>query len=153
MDSISIDDARRPTAVEWLEFLGRSDLGSLYPQPRFAERFARMVENVDVVATARDGALLVGIAAGLTDFAYFLLLTDVGVARGYERRGIGRRLVDRAIATSGGPRDICAVTWSNRKAVAFYERCGLAPVPTLLGRECAEDAPLGPLTTEMRRRM
>jgi ribosomal protein S18 acetylase RimI-like enzyme len=144
MAAISFASARRPSPAEWSEFLRRSDLGALYPRRGFAERFPRMVRNVDVVTTARDGDLLVGLAAGLTDFAYFLLLTDLGVARGYERRGIGRRLVEMAIDASGGPRDVCAVTWSNRSAAGFYARCGLVPVPTLVGRECEASEPLDP---------
>jgi ribosomal protein S18 acetylase RimI-like enzyme len=143
--------AERPTPEEWLGFLRRSALGSLYPQKRFAERFPRMVRNVDVVTTARDGDLLVGLCAGLTDFAYFLLVTDLGVARGYERRGIGKRLVEMTLSASGGPRDVCALTWSNREAVGFYERCGLRPVPTLVGRECDEWEPLDPHAVELPR--
>jgi ribosomal protein S18 acetylase RimI-like enzyme len=119
MSSISFSAERRPAAAEWLDFLRRSDLGALYPRQRFQERFPRMLRHVDVVTTAYEGDLLVGLGAGLTDYAYFLLLTDLGVARGYERRGIGRRLVEMAIEASGGPRDICAVTWSNRAAAAF----------------------------------
>jgi ribosomal protein S18 acetylase RimI-like enzyme len=150
MASIVFSDSDRPTADEWLEFLRRSDLGSLYPRQRFTERFPRMIRHVDVVTTARDGDALVGLAAGLTDHAYFLFLTDLGVARGYERRGIGRRLVEMAIATAGGPRDICAVTWSNPEAAAFYERCGLVSVPTLVGRECDEWEALDPRTIDAR---
>jgi ribosomal protein S18 acetylase RimI-like enzyme len=149
MADLEFSSTRRPAAGEWLDFLRRSDLGSLYPRQRFAERLRRMVRNVDVVTTAHDGSLLVGLAAGLTDFAYFLLLTDLGVARGYERRGIGRRLVAMAIEASGGPRDICALTWSNAKARAFYDRCGLVSVPGLVGRECDEWAPLDPSTIDV----
>jgi ribosomal protein S18 acetylase RimI-like enzyme len=144
MEAITFSSTKRPTVSEWLEFLRRSDLGSLYPRQRFAERFGRMVQNVDVVTTACEGTRLVGLGAGLTDFAYFLLLTDLGVARGYERRGIGRRLVELAIEASGGPRDICVLTWSNPAAVAFYARCGLVAVPSLVGRECDEWEPLDP---------
>jgi ribosomal protein S18 acetylase RimI-like enzyme len=149
MASISFSSSERPTAPAWLDFLRRSDLGTLYPRRAFAERFPRMVRNVDVVTTAYDGDLLVGLGAGLTDFAYFLFLTDLGVARGYERRGIGRRLVELAIAASGGPRDVCAVTWSNREAVAFYERCGLVTVPTLVGRESEDGQPFDPRTFDV----
>jgi ribosomal protein S18 acetylase RimI-like enzyme len=148
MTTITFSSSRRPTVAAWLEFLRRSDLGSLYPRQRFAERFPRMARNVDVVTTAHDGDVLVGLSAGLTDFAYFLLLTDLGVARGYERQGIGRRLVELAIDASGGPRDICALTWSNPAAVTFYRRCGLVPIPTLVARECDELDPLDPRTVD-----
>ena len=111
--------------------------------------------NLDVTVTytlQADDALRIEYIAttdqptpvNLTDHAYFLLLTDLGVARGYERRGIGRRLVEMAIEASGGPHDVCAVAWSNRAAAAFYARCGLVAVPTLVGRACDEWEPLDP---------
>jgi ribosomal protein S18 acetylase RimI-like enzyme len=142
MGEIRYDAAERPSPREWLEFLRRSDLGRLYPRRDFEERFRRMVRGVDVVVTARDGDALVGLCAGLTDFAYFLFVTDLGVARGYERRGIGRGLVRRALEAAGS--DVCAVTWSNREALGFYARLGFASVPTLVGREGPEGPPLDP---------
>ena len=35
-----------------------------------------------------------------------------------------------------------------REMRAFYERCGLAPVPTLMGRECDEWQPLDTRTID-----
>ena len=61
----------RLTAEEYIEFLARTDLGSQYPQERFAERIARLVKNASVSLTARnDDNIIVGVLFGLTDFAY-----------------------------------------------------------------------------------
>ena len=79
--------SERLTAEEYIDFLKRTDLGSQYPLERFDERIARLVNTVSVSLTARnDDGLLIGVLFGLTDFAYWLYVTDLGVDRRYERQ-------------------------------------------------------------------
>ena len=124
-DGISIQ-SERVTAAEYIGFLKRTDLGSQYPKERFEERIARLVETVSISLTARnEDGLLVGVLFGLTDFAYWLYVTDLGVARDYERRGIGRRLMREAHELAGGEKDIAVYLIANDNAVPFYEKCGM----------------------------
>ena len=116
----------RITAEEYIDFLKRTDLGSQYPKERFGERIARLVKTVSVSLTARnDRGLLVGVLLGLTDFAYWLYITDLGVDRDYLRQGIGRRLMKTAHELAGGEKDIAVYLIANEDAVPFYEKCGL----------------------------
>ena len=116
----------RITAEEYIDFLKRTDLGSQYPKERFAERIARLVKTVSVSLTARnDQGVLVGVLFGLTDFAYWLYITDLGVDREYTRQGIGRRLITTAHQLAGGEKDIAVYLIANEDAVPFYEKCGL----------------------------
>ena len=116
----------RITAEEYIDFLKRTDLGSQYPKERFAERIARLVKTVSVSLTARnDQGVLVGVLFGLTDFAYWLYITDLGVDREYTRQGIGRRLITTAHQLAGGEKDIAVYLIANENAVPFYEKCGL----------------------------
>ena len=116
----------RITAEEYIDFLKRTDLGSQYPKERFAERIARLVKTVSVSLTARnDQGVLVGVLFGLTDFAYWLYVTDLGVDRAYQRRGIGRRLMKAAHELAGGEKDIAVYLIANENAVPFYEKCGM----------------------------
>ena len=124
------DDIRirneRVTAGEYIDFLKRTDLGSQYPKERFEERITRLVETVTISLTARNGdGLLVGVLFGLTDFAYWLYVTDLGVDRDYERRGIGRTLMKTAHELAGGEKDIAVYLIANENAVPFYEKCGM----------------------------
>ncbi len=124
------DDIRirneRVTAGEYIDFLKRTDLGSQYPKERFEERIARLVETVTISLTARNGdGLLVGVLFGLTDFAYWLYVTDLGVDRDYERRGIGRTLMKAAHELAGGEKDIAVYLIANENAIPFYEKCGM----------------------------
>ena len=116
----------RITAEEYIDFLKRTDLGSQYPQERFAERIGKLVNTVSVSLTARNPeGLLVGVLFGLTDFAYWLYVTDLGVDRSYVRQGIGRRLMKKAHEFAGGEKDIAVYLVANENAVPFYEKCGM----------------------------
>lgn len=118
--------AERVVAGEYIDFLKRTDLGSQYPKERFEARIERLVSNVPISLTARDGERLVGVCFGITDFAYWLFVTDLGVDRDYVRRGIGKRLMRAALEAAGGADDIIVFTCAADSAVGFYEKLGMA---------------------------
>ncbi len=105
---------------EYVDFLRRSDLGSEYPRKDFGARIATLLERADICVTGRsESGRLVGVCLGLTDFAYFLFLTDLGVDRSFVRQGIGATLVRMAHEAAGGEADICVITWANRGSRAI----------------------------------
>ncbi len=114
------------TAEEYIDFLKRTGLGAQYPKERFAERIPRLLENASISLAARnDENRLIGVLLGLTDFAYWLYVTDLGVDRDYERQGIGRSLMKRAHEMAGGEKDIAVYLIANEHAVPFYEKLGM----------------------------
>ncbi len=116
----------RVSAEEYIDFLKRTDLGSQYPKERFYERIPKLVKNVSISLTARnDDGLLVGALFGLTDFCYWLYITDLGVDRNYERQGIATRLMKTAHEFAGGEKDIAVYLIANEDAVPFYEKIGM----------------------------
>lgn len=116
----------RITAEEYIDFLKRTDLGSQYPKERFEERIKKLVDNVSISLTARAADdRVVGVLFGLTDYAYWLYVTDLGVDREYEGQGIGTRLMKTALDTAGGERDIAVYLVANEKAIPFYEKLGM----------------------------
>ncbi len=118
--------SERLSAGEYVDFLKRTDLGSQYPRERFAERIPRLLENASVSLVARnDENRVVGVLLGLTDFAYWLYVTDLGVDRAYERQGIGSRLMKQAHEMAGGEKDIAVYLIANERAVPFYEKLGM----------------------------
>ena len=111
---------------EYIDFLKRTDLGSQYPRERFSERIPKLLENASISLTARnDENRIVGVLLGLTDFAYWLYVTDLGVDRNYERQGIGRRLMKQAHEMAGGKKDFAVYLIANEQAVPFYEKLGM----------------------------
>lgn len=115
----------RLSADSYIDFLKRTNLGSQYPKERFRERIERLVKNVSISLVAKDGKKIVGVLFGLTDFAYWLYVTDLGVDRAYEKQGIGRTLMKMAHETAGGEKDIAVYLIANDKAVPFYEKIGM----------------------------
>ncbi|MBQ1983899.1 MAG: GNAT family N-acetyltransferase [Spirochaetaceae bacterium] len=125
MESIIIKEERLSSS-EYIDFLKRTDLGSQYPKERFYERIEKLVKNVSISLVARnEKGLVVGVLFGLTDFCYWLYITDLGVDRNYERQGIGSKLIKKAHEIAGGEKDIAVYLIANENAIPFYEKLGM----------------------------
>lgn len=53
---------------------------------------AGMVNNSNLMVSAWDGDLLVGVARSVTDFHYACYLSDLAVHQDYQKAGIGKQL-------------------------------------------------------------
>lgn len=126
MSEMIVINEERISAEEYIDFLKRTDLGSQYPKERFSERIPRLVASVSLSIVARnESGKIVGVLFGLTDFAYWLYVTDLGVDRDYEGQGIGRRLMKAAHEKAGGEKDIAVYLIANENAIPFYEKLGM----------------------------
>lgn len=124
-EKITIKQERISTE-EYIDFLKRTDLGSQYPKERFQQRISRLVKNASISLVARnESGRIVGVLFGLTDYAYWLYVTDLGVDRNYERQGIGKQLMKAAHREAGGEKDIAVYLIANEKAIPFYEKLGM----------------------------
>lgn len=122
---ITINEERL-TKNEYINFLKRTDLGSQYPKERFEERIDKLVKNVSISLVARNECnIIVGVLFGLTDFAYWLYITDLGVDRDYTKQGIGKKLIEKTHILAGGKKDIVIYLIANDKAIPFYEKCNM----------------------------
>jgi predicted N-acetyltransferase YhbS len=81
-----------------------------------------MLEHANLVVTAWDGELMVGISRTLTDFLYVGYLADLAVRESHQRRGIGLRLIQKTRERLG-PRSML-VLLAAPKAVDYYPRIG-----------------------------
>lgn len=122
----------RLTPESYIDFLRHTDLGSQYPKERFRERIAILVEKASISLTARDDTgSLIGVCFGITDFAYWLFITDLGVVREWTGKGVGKALVrelhriaGKSLA-GGGEANIIMYTCANENATGFYEKLGM----------------------------
>jgi predicted N-acetyltransferase YhbS len=64
-------------------------------------RMAQMLRNANLVITAWDNDLLVGISRALSDFCYVTYLSDLAVRASHQRKGIGKELIRRTQAAAG----------------------------------------------------
>jgi ribosomal protein S18 acetylase RimI-like enzyme len=83
-EAVSVDSFR--------DILTRSTLGVRRPVDD-TQCLQGMLEHSNLIATVWDNALLVGIARSVTDFHYCCYLSDLAVDVAYQRRGIGKRLI------------------------------------------------------------
>ena len=66
------------------------------------DRMAAMLRNANLVVTAWDGDLLVGLSRALTDFSFVTYLSDLGVRASHQKQGIGKELM-RHTQAAGRP--------------------------------------------------
>ena len=104
-----------------IELYNASTLGERRP---VAEReiMSAMLHHANLVVTAWDEDLLVGIARTLSDFAYVGYLADLAVRASHQRQGIGTALIQKT-REQMGPRSML-VLLSAPKAVAYYPKIG-----------------------------
>ncbi len=98
----------------------------VWPQAHNAPRAAAaLLKTVNVGAW--DGARLIGIVRMLTDGYFVATVPEVIVDPDYRRRGVGRELMNRALALSPGNRMTIIPT---EDSVGFFQRlrCDLAPM-------------------------
>jgi predicted N-acetyltransferase YhbS len=80
------------SSQEFIDVLKRSTLAERRPLTE-ADTVRAMLENADVIVTARRDGLLVGVSRAITDFGYCTYLSDLAVDEKYQRQGIGRELI------------------------------------------------------------
>lgn len=88
-------------------------------------RIRRMLAGADLILTAWDADRLIGLVRALSDFSWATYISEVAVHPDYQRKGIGRELLERVFATSSEAR---YVLHSVEGVDGFYERLGFVPL-------------------------
>ncbi|HEY6628316.1 MAG TPA: GNAT family N-acetyltransferase [Acidimicrobiia bacterium] len=86
------------------------------------ERMKTMMEEADLVVTAWDGDLMVGISRSVTDWVYCTYLSDLAVRLDYQHQGIGKELVRR---TRQETPQATVILLAAPKAVDYYPKIGM----------------------------
>jgi predicted N-acetyltransferase YhbS len=110
--------------AEFLEVLESSTLAERRPVNEPATIRA-MLENADVLVTARVDGRIVGVSRAITDFAYCTYLSDLAVDRTYQRQGIGRELIRRTHEVAGLGTTL--ILLAAPLAKTYYPHVGLVP--------------------------
>jgi predicted N-acetyltransferase YhbS len=110
-----------------IELYRASTLGERRPVDE-RTRMGEMLRNANLVVTAWDGDLLVGISRSLSDFAYVTYLSDLAVRVSHQNQGIGKELI-RITQRESGP-GAYIVLLSAPKAVGYYPKIGFAQHPS-----------------------
>lgn len=109
------------SAMEFRELLIKSTLGERRPVDDF-DRIKAMVQNANLVITARDNGKLVGVARSVTDFVYCTYLSDLAVDLAYQKQGIGKQLIK---LTKQATPQATTILLAAPKAVDYYPHIGM----------------------------
>ena len=90
------------------------------------ERMGVMLRNANLVITAWDSDLLVGISRSLTDFTFATYLSDLAVRESHQHRGIGKELMRRT-QQAAAPSKI--ILLAAPAAVDYYPHVGFEHHP------------------------
>ena len=110
------------SAEEFIGVLNRSTLAERRPvgDPKTIQA---MLNNADLILTARLDGNLVGISRALTDFAFCTYLSDLAVDEKHQRRGIGRDLIRRTHEAAGLHTTL--ILLAAPKAQSYYPHVGM----------------------------
>ena len=104
-----------------IELYRASTLGERRPVDD-RESMKAMLAHANLIVTAWDSDLLVGVSRAFSDFAYVTYLADLAVRLSHQRLGIGKELI-RITRSEGGPRT-SIVLLAAPKAVDYYPHVG-----------------------------
>ena len=80
-----------PTPEQVIELYNNSGL----PRPTDnRDRIRKMFENSDLIVTAWNHDLLVGVSRSITDWVWCCYLADLAVRQDYKKAGIGKKLIE-----------------------------------------------------------
>jgi GNAT superfamily N-acetyltransferase len=106
---------------EMIELYVDSTLGERRPVED-RERMGRMLEEANLVVTAWEGGVLVGISRSITDWVYCTYLSDLAVRAAYQGQGIGRELIR---LTREATPQASVILLAAPKAVDYYPKVGM----------------------------
>lgn len=88
------------------------------------ERIEKMYANSNLVVTAWDAELLVGVSRCITDWVWSCYLADLAVAPGYKKTGIGKKLIELTKEKLDGQSMVLLL--SVPTAMEYYPKIGFA---------------------------
>lgn len=107
---------------EFKNVLVKSTLGERRPVDD-EETLSKMIENGNLMVTARENGKLIGIARSLTDFNYCTYLSDLAVDESYQKMGIGKELIRQTKLASPKAK---LILLSAPKAINYYPKIGMS---------------------------
>lgn len=102
------------------------DSSGIHRPTKDLPRLATMLAHANLIIAAYAGDRLVGIARALSDFSFCCYLSDLAVAKEFQRKGIGRELIRRVKLRAGEQSMLLLL--SAPDAMEYYPRVGMEKV-------------------------
>ncbi len=106
---------------EFIEVLKSSTLAERRPIDD-EQRITSMCNNANLIVTARLDGLLIGVARSITDFVYCTYLSDLAVNVKYQKKGIGRKLIEETKKITPQAK---LILLSAPAAIEYYPKIGM----------------------------
>ncbi len=119
--SISYQTEKNLSVEEFIDVLKRSTLAERRPVED-SECLAAMLQNADLIITARDNGKIVGVSRAISDFAFCTYLSDLAVDETYQKQGIGKELIRQTKLAAPQAK---LILLSAPKAVEYYPKIGM----------------------------
>ena len=110
------------TVKLFIDLLKRSTLDQRRPVEDEA-RIQKMLDHGNVLITAWDDTKLVGISRALSDFSFCCYLSDLAVDESYQRKGIGKKLIELTHEVSGD--QTALILLAAPAATTYYPKIGM----------------------------
>ena len=114
-----VEDTLDPS--EFIDVLNRSTLGERRPVDDF-KRITEMCKKANLIVAARLDGKLIGVARSITDFTYCTYLSDLAVDEAYQKKGIGKKLIEE---TKKQAPQAKLILLSAPAAVDYYPKIGM----------------------------
>ncbi|WP_336120766.1 GNAT family N-acetyltransferase [Paenibacillus polysaccharolyticus] len=86
------------------------------------ERMKKMIDQADIIISCWEGDRIVGLARAITDYSYCCYLSDLAVIKDFQRKNIGKDLVQHLQKVLGD--GVSIVLLSSEQALSFYPQIG-----------------------------
>ncbi len=117
--AITYTDTIIPSAEQVITLYNAAGL----PRPtNDAGRIQKMYDNSNLIITAWDGDKLVGVSRCITDWCWSCYLADLAVQPGYQKEGIGKRLIELTKEKVGA--EVMILLLSVPTAMTYYPKVG-----------------------------
>jgi ribosomal protein S18 acetylase RimI-like enzyme len=124
---------KRPSVSQIIALYDSSGLPRPTTDP---ERIQKMYDHSNLVVTAWDQDLLVGVSRCMTDWAWSCYLADLAVSPEYQKAGIGKKLLELSKEKAGMHSMVLLLSVPN--ALEYYPKVGMKKVENgfIIHREC-----------------
>ena len=106
---------------EFIEVLKNSTLAERRPVDD-EQRISSMCNNANLIVTARLDGKLIGVARSITDFVYCTYLSDLAVDVKFQKKGIGKNLIEETKKITPQAK---LILLSAPAAVDYYPKIGM----------------------------
>ena len=107
---------------QFIDVLKRSTLAERRPVDD-RDRIEKMLQHGNIIITAWQNDLLIGVSRALSDFSFCCYLSDLAVDEAFQKKGIGKELIRLTHEAAG--ENAMLILLAAPKAVEYYPKIGM----------------------------